>query len=56
VVDPTDSGAIAGAIEEVLDDDALAKKLSDAGRARAQDFTWEATARGVLDAYGVVAA
>lgn len=51
VVDPTDPGAIAEAMAAVLDDEALAARLSEAGRARAATFTWDRTAALTLAAY-----
>lgn len=54
VVDPRDPGALAHEVERILGDDALAAKLSDAGRARAAEYTWERTARGVASAYAEV--
>ena len=49
--DPERVDAIAGAITRLLDDRELAERLRQRGRARARQFTWDATARGVLDAY-----
>jgi glycosyltransferase involved in cell wall biosynthesis len=49
--DPESPRAIAGAIEALLTDGALAERLRAAGRDRAVAFTWEATARGVLASY-----
>jgi glycosyltransferase involved in cell wall biosynthesis len=45
LVPPGDPLALAGAIEELLDDEAAARKLADAGRARAVDYDWDAVAR-----------
>ena len=39
------------AIERLLDDDVLRKRLRDAGLARAATFSWERTARGTADSY-----
>jgi glycosyltransferase involved in cell wall biosynthesis len=44
LVDPTDSGAIAGAIGRLFADDRLVADLSARGRARARLFPWERTA------------
>ena len=44
VVDPTDVGALAEAIERVLVDSELAYRLSAAGMRRAADFDWESIA------------
>jgi glycosyltransferase involved in cell wall biosynthesis len=51
LVDPLDVGAIANAIEELLDDRALAERLSSAGKARAATFTWERTAAATSAVY-----
>ncbi|HEY7071977.1 MAG TPA: glycosyltransferase, partial [Acidimicrobiales bacterium] len=50
-VDPRDPDAIAAAIASVLDDDDLAASLRAAGRARAEETTWEATAELTIAAY-----
>jgi len=50
-VDPRDPDAIAAAIASVLDDGALAASLRAAGRARATETTWEATAKLTIAAY-----
>ena len=50
-VDPRDVDAIAGAIAAVLDDDDLADRLRAAGRRRAADTTWQATAEATIAAY-----
>jgi glycosyltransferase involved in cell wall biosynthesis len=47
--DPHDPRAIAAAIVRLAAD---GERLRAAGRARAAQFTWERTARGVLDSYG----
>jgi glycosyltransferase involved in cell wall biosynthesis len=54
LVDPHDPAAIAAGIETILGDDPVAAKLAEAGPARAAEFTWERTARGVADAYAEV--
>lgn len=51
LVDPLDHHALAGAVGRILDDDALAKELSDAGRLRASTFTWAETARKTWAVY-----
>ena len=51
LVKPTDVHAIAAALNEVLNDDALSQELSTKGRARAATFTWERTADLLCDAY-----
>ncbi|MGH2956318.1 MAG: glycosyltransferase family 4 protein [Solirubrobacterales bacterium] len=42
---------IAGAIRSLLADGELRQRLSDAGRLRAAQFTWERTARGTIESY-----
>jgi len=44
--DPRNDGELAVAVSRVLDDPALAAKLSEGGRRFAQDHTWEEAARG----------
>lgn len=54
-VPPRSVSGLAGAIELVLTDDAEAARLSAAGRARAEQFSWEQTARMTLKVYGSLA-
>jgi glycosyltransferase involved in cell wall biosynthesis len=49
--DPEDVGAIAAAIERVLNDPAEAELMRAAGRAQAERFDWRATARATLASY-----
>jgi glycosyltransferase involved in cell wall biosynthesis len=49
--DPREEPAIAGALERLLEDPALAADLRAKGLERARDFTWERTARLTLDSY-----
>jgi glycosyltransferase involved in cell wall biosynthesis len=56
LVDPRDTDSIADGIRRVLDDESLARKLSEAGPARAARFTWERTAEELVNAYREVAA
>jgi len=49
--DPMNPSAIAQAIMRLLTDGELAARLREAGRERAAQFSWGATARGTLDAY-----
>jgi glycosyltransferase involved in cell wall biosynthesis len=49
--DPTSPRAIADAIEALLRDEELRRRLRDAGPARAAAFTWASTARGTVAAY-----
>lgn len=51
LVDPLDHDALSDAVERILDDDTLAKELSDAGRLRASAFTWSETARKTWAVY-----
>lgn len=51
LVDPLDHHALADAVGRILEDDALAKELSDAGRVRASAFTWAETARKTWAVY-----
>lgn len=53
-VNPEDSRAIADAITRLLTDWTLANDLRERGLARAAEFTWERTARGVLNSYQAV--
>jgi glycosyltransferase involved in cell wall biosynthesis len=48
---PRDPAALAEQIERVLDDEALAARLSAAGQQRAATFTWERTAELTMAAY-----
>jgi len=50
-VDPRSVPEIAAAIERVLTDPDLAERLATAGRARAEGFTWDETARRTLEVY-----
>jgi glycosyltransferase involved in cell wall biosynthesis len=50
--DPTDVEAIRMATERLLFDTTERERLAAAGRRRAAAFTWEATARGTVEAYG----
>jgi glycosyltransferase involved in cell wall biosynthesis len=52
LVDAEDHGGLADAMERLLTDHALAARNAEAGIVRAKRFTWEATAAGLLDAYG----
>ena len=47
-VDPLDTAAIADGIERALHDEALRARLSEAGRRRSMDFTWENAAERTL--------
>jgi len=54
LVDPRDVEAIAEAISEVLADETLHQQLSQAGRRRAAQFTWDKVATALLDVYQTV--
>jgi glycosyltransferase involved in cell wall biosynthesis len=49
--DPDDPGAIRQAMERLLGDRALAGELARLGRARAEEFSWERSARETLASY-----
>jgi glycosyltransferase involved in cell wall biosynthesis len=52
LVAPDDPGALAGAIERLLDDAALRRTLGEAGRQRVLGrFTWQVTAAGTAAQY-----
>lgn len=51
LVDPEDAAALAAAIERVLDDAALRRRMGESGVARAAQFTWASSAANLLDAY-----
>ncbi len=49
--DPHDAVAIAGALRQLLEDEALCDRLRARGVERAAQFTWERTARATLQSY-----
>ena len=51
LVAPADSEALAGALAELLTDEAARSELAARGRERAAEFTWERTARQTLGVY-----
>jgi len=51
LVNPEDTSALASAIERTIDDDGYAAACAAKGVVQSRQFTWEATARGVYDAY-----
>jgi glycosyltransferase involved in cell wall biosynthesis len=51
LVDPHDNDALAHAITRLLDDEQLCESLRLKGYQRARQFTWEASARKMLDLY-----
>ena len=50
-VNPGSVRELASAIEAVLTDEAVARRLADAGRARAERFSWDEAARLTLQVY-----
>ena len=51
LVEPTDTAALADAINRALDDDELRSTLIRAGRRRAASFSWRTAAAGLTDLY-----
>jgi glycosyltransferase involved in cell wall biosynthesis len=51
LVSPDDEEEMAGAILQILTDEALRAELSERGLARASGFTWAATARRTIETY-----
>ena len=49
LIDPFDPNQIAKAMEKIAQDDKLRQYLSQVGRARAQEFSWEKTAGNFLE-------
>ncbi len=54
LVPPRDSKELANAIRRLLADPALRARMSESGRARAQEFSWERVTAKVDDYYGFV--
>ncbi len=50
-VPPTDVGALAGALRNLLDDAALAARLGAAGLERSRSFSWERAAAGMSEVF-----
>src|SRR5437899_2715477 len=50
-VDPGDVDALVGALDRALTDEALRTRLVAAGHARAEAFSWDATADAVAGVY-----
>ncbi|HEY0343826.1 MAG TPA: glycosyltransferase family 1 protein [Solirubrobacteraceae bacterium] len=50
-IDPYDAGALATALRELAADPALRDELARRGRARAAEFSWQASARAHIEAY-----
>ena len=53
LVDPLDVGAMATAIEQLVTDDHLRRRLSTAGPVQARRFSWEASAARLREAYAM---
>jgi alpha-1,3-rhamnosyl/mannosyltransferase len=51
LVEPKDVDCIAGAISELLHNDALQNHLKAAGKNRAAEFTWQKAAEATLSLY-----
>ncbi len=51
LVDPESEGAIRNGMERLLDDAALRESLSEKGRIRARDFSWDAFAEKVIGSF-----
>jgi glycosyltransferase involved in cell wall biosynthesis len=49
--DPLSPTEIAAAVCELLENPGLAKRLAEAGRERASEFSWRASAEGTLESY-----
>jgi glycosyltransferase involved in cell wall biosynthesis len=56
LVDPTDTVAMADAMQRVLEDERLQSRLSTAGPTRARPFTWRRMAEETLGVYRAVSA
>ena len=54
LVPPREPKAIAGAVARLLRDDELRTAMGAAGRARAQEFSWERVTAKVDDFYGLI--
>lgn len=54
LVDPHDPTEIRSAIQRLIDDDELRHRISDAGREHSRRYSWERTARRVLELYDTV--
>jgi glycosyltransferase involved in cell wall biosynthesis len=54
LVDPTDTGAMADAMQRVLEDERLQSRLSAAGPEQARSFTWRRMAEQTLAVYRAV--
>jgi glycosyltransferase involved in cell wall biosynthesis len=50
-VDPDDAGALATALQRLLDDPVERSRRSEAGRAHARVFRWDAVAAHLVEVY-----
>jgi glycosyltransferase involved in cell wall biosynthesis len=53
-VDPENVDSVADGLRRVADDPALAASMREKGLRRARELTWQAYAKGNLDAYRLV--
>jgi glycosyltransferase involved in cell wall biosynthesis len=51
LVDPERTDALAAALDRVVSDEGLARRLTDAGLVRARSFSWQSSAQILRDAY-----
>jgi glycosyltransferase involved in cell wall biosynthesis len=51
LADPAEDGALASAVERLIDDEALAGACVSKGLARSRQFSWDRTARDVYAVY-----
>ena len=51
LVNPLDVGEVAAALERVLVDDSLRRRMIEAGNRRAEALTWERAVEGTLETY-----
>lgn len=56
LVDPLDAGAIGEGLVRIFNDDGIRRQLSVAGRSRAQQFSWDASATALWTLYRQLAA
>ncbi len=52
LVEPADAAGLASALDRLLGDPVLRRRMADAGRLRADNYRWERLCRRVLDVYG----
>jgi glycosyltransferase involved in cell wall biosynthesis len=51
LVNPLDLAEVAETLEQVLVDDALRRRMVEAGSRRAEKLTWERTVEGTVETY-----